>query len=124
MATQPDSLDFLLKKITVIIYASIINFLVAAIMSPQLEKTVLFKYDKDKKTYETLYNLCLNIAVIATYAYFLRQVSEMIPLPFKSESFDPSRVKEVKGSVLTAFTLFLFFGDELKSFTPFLYDLF
>ena len=117
----PESLEFLFKKITVIVYVSIVNFLVACLISPHIEKNVLFKYDTNVTKFETWLHLCIDIAVISTFAYFLRQISEMIPLPFKDKNFDPSRVKEVKGSVLTAFTLFLFFGDELKSFVPFLY---
>ena len=124
MSSSPESLNFLLKKLTVIVFVSIVNFMVASLISPHVERMTFYKYDEDESDYETLLHLCINIAVISTYAYMLRQVSELIPLPFKSEDFDPSRVKEVKGSVLTAFTLFLFFGDEFKSFVPFLYEFF
>ena len=102
------------KKITIIIYASIINFIIAIYLSKKVEQYLLYKYEEDASYYKNIYSLCMNISVISVFAYILRQISELIPLPFKSEDFDPSRVKEVKGSVLTAFTLFLFFGDEMK----------
>jgi len=116
-----ESFDYYTKKITIIIYASIVNFLIASYLSQKVETYFLYSYDKDASDYDNIYFLCMNISIISVFAYVLRQISEILPLPFKSENFDPSRVKEVKGSVLTAFTLFLFFGDEVKDFKNFLY---
>ena len=118
-----ESVDYYAKKIAVIIYASIANFIIASYLSKKVEKHLLYTFDKDSSDYENVYSLCMNIAIISVFAYILRQISEILPLPFKSENFDPARVKEVKGSVLTAFTLFLFFGDEIKDFKNFLYKL-
>tara|TARA_B100001989_G_C24549745_1_gene473452 strand:+ start:3926 stop:4291 length:366 start_codon:yes stop_codon:yes gene_type:complete len=116
-----ESVDYYTKKITVIIYASIANFFIASYLSKKVEKYFLYNFDKDATDYKNIYALCMNISIIAVFAYILRQISETLPLPFKSDNFDPSRVKEVKASVLTAFTLFLFFGDEVKDFKNFLY---
>ena len=117
-------LVFYSQKIAVIVYASIINFVVASYLSQKVEKYLLYKYDSKTTSVKNMAGLCANIAIVAVYAYLLRQISESIPLPRKTDFFDPAKVKEVKGSVLTAFTLFLFFGDEFKSFRDFLYEIF
>jgi len=113
---QPESLDFFLRKIGVIVYISILNFVITAIVSQVLEKYLITPYDDEREFKMNVWYLCICVSVIAIAAYLLRQVSELVPLPFKSDTFEPSKVKEVKGSVFTAFTLFLFLADDLKSF--------
>ena len=117
-----ESVDYYAKKIAVIIYASIANFFIASYLSQKVENYLLYKFDEDATDYDNVYSLCMNISIISVFAFILRQISELLPLPFKSDNFDPSRVKEVKASVLTAFTLFLFFGDDVKDFKNFLYE--
>lgn len=117
-----ESIDFYAKKITIIIFASICNFLIASFLSQKVEK-ILIKLDKTRNNFEKLASLCTNISIIAVFAYLLRQISETLPMPFSSKNFDPSKVKEVKGSVLTAFTLFLFFGEYIKEYKELLYEI-
>ena len=55
--------------------------------------------------------------MIVIIAYVLRKIGEVTPLPFRrTKAFDPGRVKEVKSSVLTAFTLMMFFGADIKDY--------
>ena len=111
-----NSLGHYYKKVFIIVYASIVNFLIASILCQIVEANLLYSYDDTVSKYNNLFRLCVNVSIIAVFAYLLRQMSEILPLPFKSKEFDPERVKEVKGSVLTAFTLFLFLGDNIKQF--------
>ena len=118
---QPTSADFVARKIGVIVYASLVNFFVAAALSQQVERHLIWRYSPTATRCRNLASLCVDLAIIAVFAYLLRQISEKMPLPFRSPTFDPSQVKEVKGSVLTAFTLFIFFGDDIKAFRDLIY---
>ena len=115
----PPTFKYLVLKVTVIAYVSILNYLVCAHIAKEMSQ-ILFRY-REGRTYLVNYMCMLvNVACIAVFAFFLRQISEIIPIPsaFETNSFDPSRVTEIKSSVLTAFTLFMFLNDSLLSFKP------
>lgn len=112
-------IEFIGRKMSVIVYMSVLNFLITSFLSRYIVK-LLVKYDSNKSFIANYRQLASNIAIISIYAYVLRSISERIPLPFQTNSFDPKRVKEVKGSVLTAFTMFLFFGETMKTYLPLL----
>lgn len=113
---QPKSLMFLFKKLTTIIYASIIQFCISVMICLTL-KRLQFSHSNGRSFLVNFGGLCVNIAMIVLIAYALRQIAEITPLPYsRTKSFDPERVKEVKGSVLTAFTLMLFFGSDIKMY--------
>jgi hypothetical protein len=119
-----NKVDHYFRKIIVIVYASVINFFIASYLSQKVEKHLIKRYEPQKGKIQNLYNICLNVALVSVYAFILRQISEYLPLPLASESFEPSKVKEVKASVLSAFTIFIFLGDDFKSFKEFLYEVF
>lgn len=121
---MPNEINYYFRKAFTIAYASILNFLIASFLSQKVETYLIYHYDETAANWKNLYNLCMNISIITIFAYILRQISEQIPIPFKSNTFDPYKVKEVKTSVLSAFTLFLFFGDDIKGFKDFLYEIF
>ena len=114
--STPTSFDFVARKVGVIAYASIINFYTTAYASKWVKKYIMLEHTAKHPAWRNHISLSLNVVLIAVLAYVLRQISDLIPLPFGTESFIPIRVKEVKGSVLTAFTMFLFLGSTLKSF--------
>lgn len=107
---------FLLKKIIVIACVSILNFMIGSFLSYLIHTHLTYKFKKDASSYKNLFGLAYNITVIIVLAYVLRQISERIPLPFASESFDVSRIREVKSSIFSAFTLFLYFKQDLKPY--------
>ena len=48
----------------------------------------------------------------------MRQIPTLIPLPFKSQSFKPEDVKEMKGTILVAPAFMFILGDVVKSYLP------
>lgn len=112
---KPVTLDFLARKVAVIVYVTVVNFVVASHLASLLSSS-LYRYDEQATYAENYTHLLANVTCIAVLAYALRQVSEIIPLPLESASFQPEKVKEVKTSVLTAFTLFLFLGEPIREF--------
>jgi len=117
-----EDLDFYARKILTIAIVSVINFLITSFLCRYVERYILLKHKNKGSKLENMYRLCFNISFIAVFAYINRQISEKIPLPFGNTNFDPYKVKELKGSVLTAFTLFMFLGDEIKDYKFFIYS--
>ena len=113
--------DFIIRKTSTIVYMSVINFAVTTVLAQILSKYVLPKYDGKKSKAHNFVKLALVVSLIAILAYTCRQISERVPKPpLETATFDPKRVKEVKGSVLTAFTFFMWLGEDVKSFKPLL----
>lgn len=112
-----DSLGYHAQRIIVVVYASVVNFWITAHLSNWLNEYVIWSFDGDKTKYENALALTINVAVIGTFRRVLRQISGLIPLPF-TNAIDPTQVTAVKGSVLTGFTIFLFVGTKLRTFTP------
>lgn len=113
---QSKSFTFLFKKITTIVYASVLQFCFA-VMICLILKRFQFSYGSERSFLVNIGGLCLNVAMIVIIAYGLRQIAEITPLPYRrTKAFDPERVKEVKGNVLTSFTLMMFFGADIKTY--------
>lgn len=108
-------INFVSKKVAVIFYVTILNFFVTSFVSQLLAK-VLPKYNTKKSTAINYMQLVVVLTSIAFIAYLLRQIS--YPLPFKSETFDPSKVKETKGSIFTAFVYFMWLGSVINEYKP------
>ena len=113
--------EFVARKVGVIVYMSVINFLLVAYLSPPFAKALLSRYNPRRPCNGNMIALLMNVSLIAVFAYALRSLSELVPLPLAREGFDPKRVKEVKGSVLTAFSLFLFFGEYVRDYRSHLF---
>ena len=110
-------LSFLTRKLLVIASLSVINFIIGAVLSNWVNKFALLHFRHTDGKVRSFLRLYYNIAIIAIFAYFLRQISQRVPLNFlATDHFNPYRVKEIKTSVLTAFTLFMFFGDTIKEY--------
>lgn len=109
------NLDLLLRKSGVIFYITILNFFITSFVSQLLAK-ILPKYNTSKSKLSNYLQLTIVLLSIAWIAYLLRQIN--YPLPFKSESFDPSRVKETKGSIFTAFVYFMWLGNVINEYKP------
>ena len=49
--------------------------------------------------------------------YIVRKIMEIIPYPLHNPpDFDIYKIKEIKGTVITAFAYFIYLGDDLKSY--------
>lgn len=104
---------------TTIAYMSIVNFIVTTLFS-QILSRILPRYKSSSGVWN-YFKLAIVVSLIASLAFGCRQISEKFPMiPIKSESFDPVKVKEVKGSVLTAFTFFMWLGENVKEYKPIL----
>lgn len=111
--------DFISRKIAIIAYMSIINFVVTTLLAQFVSKFVLPKYDATHGYFINWVKIVTAVSIIATLAYLCRQVSEVMPLPpLGTDVFDPQKVKEIKSSVLTAFTFFMWLGKDVKNYDP------
>ena len=110
--------DVFLRKVGVISYMSVVNFATISVLAQLVEGRLVTKYDPRRSRARSLLDLARSVVAVAVTAYVARQVAEVVPKPFASRSFDPNRVKEAKGSVLTAFSFFMHLGDDLKSYLP------
>lgn len=113
--------EFVARKVGIIVYMSVVNFMIIAYLSPPYANTFMFRYNPRNTRNASMVALLINVGLIAVFAYAMRSLSKTIPLPLAREGFDPKRVKEVKGSVLTAFSMFLFFGDYIRDFKTHLF---
>lgn len=119
MATLPTR-AILTRKLGVIAYMSVVNFATISVLAQLLERYVVTRYDPMRARWRSRLDLARGVVAIAFAAYLARQIAEVVPKPFRTDAFDPDRVKEVKGSVLTAFSFFIHLGDDLKTFLPLL----
>ena len=108
--------DLVARKLIVITYVTTFNFLCIAILAPRYAGAVMQRYDAQMSKTRNTVNLLCNINAIVIFAYFVRQLSEEIPLPLSRGRFDATRVKERRGSVLHAFSMFLFFDKYVREF--------
>ena len=108
-------INFVTRKLAVIFYVTILHFFVTTFTSQLLAK-LLPKYNTKKSTFINYMQLIVVLSSIAFIAYLLRQIN--YPLPFKSESFDPSKVKETKGSIFTGFVYFMWLGSVINEYKP------
>lgn len=110
--------EIFVRKTGVIAYMSVINFIVTCILAFILHKYILLKYNKKHGLLNVL-KCFFTIIIIAITAYIVRQIADIVPKPFGNDNFDPHKVKEIKGSVLTAFTFFMFVGNDIKDYLKF-----
>lgn len=108
-------INFVSRKLAVIFYVTILHFFVTTFTSQFLAK-LLPKYNTKKSKFMNYMQLIVVLSAIALIAYLLRQIN--YPLPFKSESFDPSKVKETKGSIFTGFVYFMWLGSVINEYKP------
>jgi hypothetical protein len=108
--------ELIVRKLVVITYITTFNFLCIALLAPRYAGAVMQRYDAQMSKARNMASLLCNINAIVTFAYFIRQLSEKIPLPLSRGRFDATRVKERRGSVLHAFSMFLFFDKYVREF--------
>ena len=108
--------EIFVRKTGVIAYMSVINFIVTCIIAHILHKYILLKYNSKHNSLLNILKLFVTIVIIAITAYIVRQIPDIVPKPFASSNFDPNKVKEIKGSILTAFTFFMFVGNDVKDY--------
>lgn len=109
------NIDFISRKVGVIFYITLIHFFVTSFVSQLLAK-ILPKYNSTKSKASNYMKLMIVVISISFLAYLLRQIE--YPLPFKSETFDPYKVKETKGSIFTAFVYFMWLGSVITDYKP------
>jgi hypothetical protein len=108
-------INFVSRKLAVIFYVTILHFFVTSFTSQLLSK-ILPKYNTKKSTATNYLQLVVVLTSIALVAYLLRQIN--YPLPLKSDTFDPSKVKETKGSIFTGFVYFMWLGSVINEYKP------
>ena len=109
------NVDFVLRKSAVIFYVTILHFFVTSFVSQLLSK-ILPKYNTKKSKTSNYMQLIVVLISISFLAYLLRQIT--YPLPFQTETFDPTRVKETKGSIFTGFVYFMWLGSIINEYKP------
>jgi uncharacterized membrane protein len=100
---------------------SILNFAVSCILAQLIYKYISKPYDATAHKASNVARFCSTLICIVVGAYVTRQIVEKIPVSALSIAlFDPTKVKESKGSVVTAFAYFMYLADHLKSYKPIL----
>jgi hypothetical protein len=100
-------------------WVSVLNFFMVAVLA-QLLAGVVPRYDASSSRMHNQLNLSFVVSIIAVVAGGVApEVSRIFVLPLPTiGSFDPKQTNAVKGTVLTAFTYFLFLGDVVKAYKP------
>tara|TARA_B100000497_G_C7661176_1_gene398266 strand:- start:431 stop:820 length:390 start_codon:yes stop_codon:yes gene_type:complete len=119
------TLDVFLKKLVIIPYAGVINYLIVAAASKYIDKYVSVAYDKKKSKMKNIFNLSKIVGVMVIIYYIIRNFMEIIPYPFHDPpNFDVYRVKAISGTIVTAFAYLTYLGDDLISYKKLFDDIF
>tara|TARA_Y100000385_G_scaffold286033_1_gene347174 strand:- start:233 stop:622 length:390 start_codon:yes stop_codon:yes gene_type:complete len=119
------TLDVFLKKLFIIPYAGVINYLIVAAASKYIDKYVSVAYDKKKSKMKNIFNLSKIVGVMVIIYYIIRNFMEIIPYPFHDPpNFDVYRVKAISGTIVTAFAYLTYLGDDLISYKKLFDDIF
>ena len=96
------------------------------VVSSFLAKYIAKPYDNKKSKLENLLQLILEVGIIIVSVYLIRAfVKHKIPNPLKGiYGFDPSRVKELNGSIVLAFAFLMYLKPAIQSKVNVLYDFF
>ena len=100
---------------------SVLNFALSCILAQIIYKHISKPYDATVHKAYNVTQFFSTLICIVVGAYVTRQVIEKIPVAALSTTwFDPTKVKESRGSVVTAFAYFMYLADDLKTFKPIL----
>lgn len=123
--TKLPTIDIFLKKLVIIPYAAVINYLIVAAASKYIDKYVSTAYDKKKSKIKNIFNLSKIVGVMVIIYYIIRNFMEIIPYPFHDPpNFDVYKVKAISGTIITAFAYLTYLGDDLISYKQLFDDIF
>ena len=118
--TSVEQTDFIFRKVAVVIYVAVVNFVISILLAQMIKKFVSKPYDSKRNYFLNILHVLLTIISIVVCNYIARNIMDYIPLPFGNDIFDPKKVKETKGTVTTAFSYFMFLASDLKTYTDIL----
>lgn len=110
------SLDFYARKIACISYIGIINFIISVVFAQLINKYISKPYDSSRNYYRNIIHMLCIVLSIVLCGYISRRIIKVIPKPFKTETFDPERIKEIRGTITTAFSYFMFLASDLNTY--------
>lgn len=103
-------------------------YLILGIITAVLLDKLLEKHEteiKKKSTLQLILTVFLNTSLIMIAAYFMRKIVERVPFPLDGVwGYDHSRVKEIKGGVIIAFSIMCFQTNFNKILKHLIYDRF
>jgi hypothetical protein len=118
--TSVEQTDFIFRKVVVVIYVAMVNFIISIILAQLIKKFISKPYDSKRNYFLNILHVLITIISIVVCNYIGRNIMEHIPLPLANDLFDPKKVKETKGTVTTAFSYFMFLASDLKTYTDIL----
>ena len=104
-----------LKTMTILSITSVIFFMITMIIGKILNK-ILPKYNQSQPYIVNFSKLVMSIVMTTLTVYLVKQIPSMLPLPFKSESFDPKQIKEIKGTILVNPAFIWLISDTFKEY--------
>ena len=107
---------FYARKTVCISYIGIINFVISIIFAQLIHKYVSKPYDSSRNYCRNIFQMLCIIVSIVLCGYISRRIIKVIPKPLKSETFDPKKIKEIRGTIVTAFSYFMFLASDLNTY--------
>ena len=124
MSAIPDK-NIFIKKTLIIAYGGILQFFVTLFIAKQINSYIAKPYDENACTKKNLLNLLIIISSMLISHYWVRKFMTIMPYPMHdAATFDVYKIKEIRGSVVTAFAYILFLGDVLNSYKPFIENIY
>ena len=105
----------LIKVISIIVISNIYFF--SGIISSHYIRTHIAKdYDENKSKLSNFLQLMIEVSVIVIVVYILRVIIKNIPNPLDSlYGFKHSKLRELNGNVILAFSFIFFMKDKLHN---------
>ena len=95
----------------------VINFVLSIIFAQIIKRYIAKKYEKKQSILYNSGKLFALILSIAACAYIVRKIMKIIPKPV-TKNVNPENIEQVRGTIMTGFSYFMFLGDELRSYLP------
>ena len=105
------------RKLFIICYAGIINFVIVVIASKYIKDHISKEYDGDLNGFDNFLNMSATITCILIVYYIVRKIMEMLTYPFHNPpKFDVYRVKEIKTTIITSFGYLMYLHKDIVSY--------
>lgn len=114
------TVDYYTRKAAAMAYVGVLNFVLSTLLAQLLKRYVSAPYDPALPRVVNYLRLASIVVAIVWCAYVTHQIMKRVPKPFASASFDPNKLKELRATVTTAFSYFLFLSADVQSYLPIL----
>lgn len=112
------TIDLLARQTLTVVYVGLLNVTLSIVFSQIILRYVSTKHSDARPRYMNVLRLAATLSSIILANQAIRRIVQRAPKPFKSDTFDPEGVAEIRGTVVTAFSFLMFLSSDLHTFKP------